>query len=336
MTSDCISYSKHFVSFVDEHLHGVPPTRRSRQSLLDGRAPLVPRRRPRRPARARPPHPPRRVRRRKRPLARLIARGVALCPAPPPPPPPPPRPTPLLDAFPSGVLRARGFLSPADLTSLYDATLIAGWEHRQVCASAHHGADATYAAAAGKPHIVLHYNYYAPPAKEQPAPERALRLAARVWRRVKQMAKPAPPFILPPTGSPLPPLPRARSPTFHSVLAIGYRRGDAFSWHNDLAGDDGWTCSISLGAAALFEYLPRESATIPSAAQRARERQSLLPVGVEVLSGDCLFFQGGHLPHRIARCADEPPAHFARMAEGTGLVRLNVQVRPYGASQAAA
>ena len=54
---------------------------------------------------------------------------------------------------------------------------------------------------------------------------------------------------------------------------------------------------------------------------------------VEIASGDVLFFHGGFLPHRIASCSAEPPPHFAHMALGTGLVRLNLQVRPFGADK---
>ena len=41
------------------------------------------------------------------------------------------------------------------------------------------------------------------------------------------------------------------------MLGIGYRTTDSFRWHTDMAGDDGWVLSISLGATATFEYLPR-------------------------------------------------------------------------------
>ena len=100
-----------------------------------------------------------------------------------------------------------------------------------------------------------------------------------------------------------------------------------------MAGDHGWACSISIGATAIFEYLPREHATIPTAVERAQVRAQKKPIQVEISSGDCLFFHGGYLPHRIASCASEAPAHFAHMAVGTGLVRLNLQVRPFGADR---
>ena len=51
------------------------------------------------------------------------------------------------------------------------------------------------------------------------------------------------------------------------VLAIGYRPSDSFRWHTDLAGEDGWVCSLSVGATAVFEYLPTAA---PSALRRAR------------------------------------------------------------------
>ena len=53
----------------------------------------------------------------------------------------------------------------------------------------------------------------------------------------------------------------ARPPTadFASVMGIGYHPTDSFRWHTDMAGDDGWVLSISLGAAATFEYLPRSA-----------------------------------------------------------------------------
>ena len=121
----------------------------------------------------------------------------------------------------------------------------------------------------------------------------------------------------------------ARSTDFASVLAIGYRAHDAFGWHTDLAGEDGWVCSLSLGATATFEYLP---VVAVSAAARAQARKEKKPISVEIQSGDCVLFHGGYLPHRIAGCAADLPASFAHMAAGTGIARLNLQVRPYGAS----
>ena len=46
-------------------------------------------------------------------------------------------------------------------------------------------------------------------------------------------------------------------PEFQSVLALGYRTSDTFRWHTDMAGDDGWVCSFSMGSTATFEYLPK-------------------------------------------------------------------------------
>ena len=60
-----------------------------------------------------------------------------------------------------------------------------------------------------------------------------------------------------------------RRPNFRSVLAIGYRSTDTFRWHTDLAGEEGWVCSLSVGATSTFEYLPTAA---PSALRRARAR----------------------------------------------------------------
>ena len=123
-----------------------------------------------------------------------------------------------------------------------------------------------------------------------------------------------------------------RRPNFRSVLAIGYRGSDSFKWHTDLAGDEGWVCSISVGAKAIFEYLPTAA---PSALRRARAKAQEDTVRVEIDSGDALLFNGGLVPHRVAgvdaKACEASPSLQAMMAP---YVRLNLQVRVYGTSTA--
>lgn len=74
-----------------------------------------------------------------------------------------------------------------------------------------------------------------------------------------------------------------RRPNFRSVLAIGYKPNDTFRWHTDLAGEEGWVCSLSVGATSTFEYLPTAA---PSALRRARARaEGSEVVRVEIASG---------------------------------------------------
>ena len=123
-----------------------------------------------------------------------------------------------------------------------------------------------------------------------------------------------------------------RRPNFRSVLAIGYRGSDSFKWHTDLAGDEGWVCSISVGAKAIFEYLPTAA---PSALRRARAKAQEDTVRVEIDSGDAILFNGGLVPHRVAgvdaKACEASPSLQAMMAP---YVRLNLQVRVYGTSTA--
>ena len=84
---------------------------------------------------------------------------------------------------------------------------------------------------------------------------------------------------------------------FRSVLALGYKASDSFRWHTDMAGDEGWVFSFSLGATASFEYLP---AVAPSAKRRAEARKAVDPVRVLLGCGDCLLFHGGFLAHRVS------------------------------------
>ena len=142
--------------------------------------------------------------------------------------------------------------------------------------------------------------------------------------------QPAPSHPAPPHPIPTQPISLHDRLNFSSVLAIGYKARDSFSWHTDMAGDNGWVCSISLGASAIFEYLPQVAV---SPMERAEALAKIKPISVEVASGDCLLFHGGYLPHRIASCAAEPPPYFAHMARGCNFVRLNLQVRPFGASE---
>ena len=120
-----------------------------------------------------------------------------------------------------------------------------------------------------------------------------------------------------------------READFRSVLALGYRATDTFRWHTDMAGDDGWVCSFSLGATATFEYLPQIA---PSARNRIDARAQSEPVRVQVGCGDCLMFHGGYLPHRITRCDGRPSEAFAGLNADNSIARLNLQCRVYGAS----
>ena len=86
-----------------------------------------------------------------------------------------------------------------------------------------------------------------------------------------------------------------RRPNFRSVLAIGYKPCDTFRWHTDLAGEEGWVCSLSVGATSVFEYLPTAA---PNAVRRVRAHQDCEAVRIELESGDALLFNGGLLAHR--------------------------------------
>ena len=120
-----------------------------------------------------------------------------------------------------------------------------------------------------------------------------------------------------------------KKPNFRSVLAIGYRPTDSFRWHTDLAGEDGWVCSLSVGATAIFEYLPTAA---PSALRRARAiAGGEEVVQVEVGSGDALLFHGGLLAHRLSSVEPEPDAEKLAGCHLDPYVRLNLQTRVYGA-----
>lgn len=122
---------------------------------------------------------------------------------------------------------------------------------------------------------------------------------------------------------------------FRSVLAIGYKSSDSFRWHTDLAGEDGWVCSLSVGATAAFEYLPTAA---PSALRRARAiAGGEEVVRIEVESGDAILFHGGLLAHRIASVEPNVYGDAERGAfdirQMAPYVRLNLQVRVYGHGQ---
>ena len=119
-----------------------------------------------------------------------------------------------------------------------------------------------------------------------------------------------------------------RRPNFRSVLAIGYRPTDTFRWHTDLAGEDGWVCSLSVGATSMFEYLPTAA---PSALRRARARaDGEGVVRIEVGSGDALLFHGGLLAHRVSTVDASPTASQLAGCHLDPYVRLNLQVRVFG------
>jgi alkylated DNA repair dioxygenase AlkB len=125
-----------------------------------------------------------------------------------------------------------------------------------------------------------------------------------------------------------------RDADFRSVLAIGYKPTDTFRWHTDLAGEEGWACSISVGASATFEYLPIAA---PSAVRRARAiADGSEVVRVEVGSGDCLLFHGGLLAHRLASVEPATCDDASCGMDATQMlpyVRMNLQVRVYGSEE---
>lgn len=123
-----------------------------------------------------------------------------------------------------------------------------------------------------------------------------------------------------------------RHPNFRSVLAIGYRPTDTFRWHTDLAGEEGWVCSLSVGATSYFEYLPTAA---PSALRRARARaEGSEVVRVEIASGDAVLFNGGLLAHRVASVApDSCDGAMGSAEQMAPYVRLNCQVRYYGSGE---
>jgi hypothetical protein len=118
-----------------------------------------------------------------------------------------------------------------------------------------------------------------------------------------------------------------RRPNFRSVLAIGYRPSDTFRWHTDLAGEEGWVCSLSVGATCIFEYLPTAA---PSAVRRARAQHDCQAVRIEIESGDAILFNGGLLAHRLVE-VKQSSRHPPETEQMAPYVRLNCQVRVYGA-----
>ena len=87
-------------------------------------------------------------------------------------------------------------------------------------------------------------------------------------------------------------------------------------------------CSLSVGATAIFEYIPTPS---PSALRRARARaEGEEVVRVEIGSGDALLFHGGLLAHRLSAVEPQPDADQLAGCHLDPYVRLNLQVRVFG------
>lgn len=87
-------------------------------------------------------------------------------------------------------------------------------------------------------------------------------------------------------------------------------------------------CSLSVGATAIFEYLPTAA---PSALRRARAiAGGEQVVQVEIGSGDAVLFHGGLLAHRLSSVDPEPAAAQLAGCHMGPYVRLNLQVRVFG------
>ena len=81
--------------------------------------------------------------------------------------------------FPCGVVKLVGFLGPELRQQLFDNTVIAGWDHHTSGRENERVArpDDWYTGTRGAPDIILHYNYYSEPARNQPPPLAILRIA---------------------------------------------------------------------------------------------------------------------------------------------------------------
>jgi hypothetical protein len=267
-----------------------------------------------------------------------LARGGAVGPAQTAPIPRPPRaPAARLDFFPAGVVRLRGALDLADQQALVDCSLIAGFFHRTTVM------DGVYTRAPGQPNIQLHWNYYAPPERDQPPPLSALELASRVLKLIRSelLWDPAraEQTLRAHADAERTPLrvPELAELEVRSVLGITYGHADSMHWHTDMASEAGWCASLSVGAPARFEFIPIPCEGRATARSAARERAA--PVSLALESGDVLLFNGGRLQHRVVSI--EPvlagsAADFAHICAplGPGVARLVVQARAFGASSA--
>ena len=101
--------------------------------------------------------------------------------------------------LPCGVTKLSGFLTQRQQQRLFDTAMIAGWDHRK----ADHAADSWYTGAADAPDILLHYNYYSEPRRDQP-PSFLLIAAAKKpshpWRAGVSLRQLPPPSITPSTS----------------------------------------------------------------------------------------------------------------------------------------
>ena len=315
-----------------------------------------------------------------------------------------------VEVYPCGVIRIKDAVPYGSRQRLWDTVMCAGFDFREVAAASgggRNGANMWYTQAAGAPDILLHYNYYEAPAKDQPPPMALLCAADAVFRETAKLepvqtalepkedsddndetddsksahgsasgrasseegsardaaesestsrnggggssAASAAPTVKAPwvdeaaadvatlaenvakrAADEARRLLWPREPNFRSVLAIGYRPTDTFRWHTDLAGEDGWVCSLSVGATAVLEYLPTPA---PSALRRARARsdgEGEEVVRVEVGSGDAILFHGGLLAHRVSSVDPTPSDAERAGCHMDPYVRLNLQVRVYG------
>lgn len=240
-----------------------------------------------------------------------------------------------LDFFPAGVVRLRGALSDCEQEALVDNALIAGFLHRVTAM------DALYTRAPGQPDIQLHWNYYAEPPDDQPPPLSALELSTRVLRQIREVlwdGHKAEESLAATAEAERAPLrvPRLSELQVGSLLGITYGYSDSMHWHTDMAHQAGWCATLSVGAPAEFQYVPRPCDA--SATSRSAAREATDAVTVTLTSGDVLLFNGGKLQHRVlgitpVEIGSEVDGAWRCKPLGPGIARLVVQARPFGASQ---
>lgn len=244
-----------------------------------------------------------------------------------------------LEYFPAGVVLLRRALSGSEQTALVDNALIAGFQHRAT------PKDALYTNAQGQPDVALHWNYYEPPPDDQPPPLSALELSSRALRTIREALwdEARAQASLAATagageaacGGPLA-FPLLSELGVSSLLGVTYAHSDSMHWHTDMAQQAGWCATLSVGAPADFQYVPRPCEA--SATSRSAARASTRAVTLTLRSGDVLLFNGGRLQHRVLGIAPVEAGGEADEAWrcaplGPNVARLVVQARPFGASR---
>ena len=193
------------------------------------------------------------------------------------------------------IVLMRSYLTDNLIDSLYDESMLVGKFYNTT------RSDSIYTNKENTPNILAHYGYYNSPSIFQHSPINTINFGYKFYSYIYSSLV---------NLNAIKNLPKTEEFKDSSLLTIGYKKNDTFSYHYDMNGSGGFIISISLGADAIFNYIDNQD----------KEHEIVLK------HKDILILDGGKTKHSVKKIISNDNFNY-KDHKNNKLERLNIQIR---------